>query len=64
MRTINVPGNPKKKRMGKLRCPECGCIFEYDYEDVKAEDRPCSDPYVECPQKGCGYRVNQMGNRA
>lgn len=41
-------------------CGHCKCIFEYIQADVKAEDRPCSDPYVICPT--CSRPVNIMDN--
>lgn len=43
----------------KARCPKCGCIFEYELEDVKNEmglGFECySYNYVECPD--CKYHV-------
>jgi hypothetical protein len=41
-------------------CTECGCVFEYNYSDVRIEDRPCSGPYVVCPESNCGTHVNTM----
>lgn len=57
------PGNPAAVVKPQLTCDQCGCFFEYDHKDVHAEDRPCSHPYVTCPQAGCGHEVNVMARK-
>lgn len=41
-------------------CRVCGCVFTYEPSDIKADDQPCSSPYVVCPETGCGQRVDSM----
>lgn len=53
-------GKIKRKEDEKITCPNCQCVFTYTYSDIKAEDRPCSMPYVVCPEIGCGHRVDTM----
>lgn len=53
-----IEHGPKKI---KARCPHCGCIFEYELEDVKTEgilstiQYNSTGQYVECPD--CKYHV-------
>lgn len=55
-----IEHGPKKI---KARCPHCGCIFEYELEDVKSEgilslstiQINSTGQYVECPD--CHYHV-------
>jgi hypothetical protein len=53
-------GKPKTPAGKKIECPDCNCVFEYEYADIKAEDRPCSIPYVVCPEKECAKNVPLM----
>ena len=45
----------------KTRCPHCGCVFEYELEDVKTDgifstiQYNSTGQYVECPD--CKYHV-------
>lgn len=50
-------GKVVHKPLYTSECDKCGCVFTAEYSDVKAEDRPCSDPYLECPTVGCKNRV-------
>lgn len=61
---IVSPGRPKPKPKPdmRLQCPECGCVFTYEREDVHAEGRPFSHPYVTCPQFGCECEVDEIRN--
>lgn len=51
-------GEKNKEPDYRLTCHQCGCEFTAEQGDVKADDRPCSDPYIPCPQ--CCFRVNTM----
>lgn len=40
----------------ELTCKSCGCLFSYEAEDIKFEDKPSvvggmhREDYIECPQ--------------
>lgn len=40
----------------ELTCESCGCVFSYESEDTKFEDKPSPvggmyrEDYIECPQ--------------
>lgn len=53
----------KQGKTGKFAktCPDCGCEFEYEQEDVKIDSSVCLDPnkygtYVVCPC--CGKHLD------
>ncbi len=56
---ILIAGKVKEK-CTKMVCGDCGCQFTYQQDDVKADDRPCAEPFVPCPQVGCGVRCYVM----
>jgi RNase P subunit RPR2 len=45
----------------KGTCLKCKGEITATQEDIRAEDRPCSEPYVMCPTTGCGQRVYVKG---
>lgn len=67
MKTILVAGNPDMTHIKQEKCPHCGCEFTFDarigglgYGDVTYSTNsgiPYGDPYVVCPQEGCGKTV-------
>ncbi len=38
-------------------CQKCKGELTAMQEDIRAEDRPCAEPYVMCPTTGCNQRV-------
>lgn len=61
MKTILVAGNPEMASNKREKCPSCGCEFTFDPQtDITFSTNsgiPYGDPYVVCPQEGCGKIV-------
>lgn len=52
---ILTPGDPSRKPIYKRTCPECGCVFEYQYEDTRLNNY--SGGYVEIKCPCCSYPI-------
>jgi len=52
---ILTPGDPNRKPTYKRTCPECGCVFEYQYEDTRLNNY--SGGYVEIACPCCSYPI-------
>lgn len=49
----------------RITCNKCGCVFEYEYSDIKLEEGDGifgQYHYVVCPNKSCNqmFKVNKF----
>jgi len=57
---VQTPGNLENRPTYTRKCPECGCVFTYQYPDTEDSGWLGGYRFIKCPTPGCGYPVAHL----